>query len=76
VDCTDDSRVAWRLPPWPVRTSRAGKSYIVESIAKHPPSSDGTSWEYEVNWEGSDEKDNTWEREENMPKAKEMVKQY
>jgi hypothetical protein len=75
VDCTDDSRIAWRLPPAPVRTSRAGTSYLVESIAKHRPSSDGTSLEYEVKWKGWDEKDNTWEPEENMAKAKEMVQQ-
>ena len=52
---TDGSRIAWRLPPPPVRTSRAGTSYVVESITKHRPSSIGTSWEYEVNWEGWDE---------------------
>jgi len=76
VDRTDDSRNAWGPPPPPVWTSRAGTSYIAESIAKRRPSSDGTSWEYEVKWEGWDEKDNTWEPEENMAKAKEMVEQY
>ena len=76
VDRTDDSRIAWRAPPLPGLTSPAGTSYLVESIAKHRPSSDGTSWEYKVKWEGWDEKDNTWEPEENMAKAKEMVEQY
>jgi hypothetical protein len=76
VDRTDDSRMAWWPPHPPVRTSRAGTSYVVESIAKHRPSSDGTSWEYEVKWQGWDEKDNTWEPEDNMAKAKEMVEQY
>jgi len=76
VDLIDDSMIAWRPPPPPVRTSRGGTSYVVESIAKHLPSSEGNSWGYEVKWEGWDEKDNTWEAEENMAKAKEMVEQY
>jgi putative transposase len=76
IDRTDNSRIAWRPPPPPVRTSRAGTSYVVESIANHRSRSDGTGWEYEVKWEGWDEKDNTWEPEENMAKAKETVKQY
>jgi hypothetical protein len=76
VDCTDDSSVGWRPPPPPIRTCLAGTSYIIESIAEHRPSSDGTSWEYEVKWEGWDENDNTWEPEENMAKSKQMVKQY
>jgi hypothetical protein len=75
-DRTDDSRIAWQLPPPPIRTSHASTSYVVESIANHRPSSDGTRWEYKVKWEGWDEKDNTWEPEENMAKAKEMVEQY
>jgi hypothetical protein len=73
---TDDSRIAWRQPPPPVWTSRTGPSYVVESSAKHQPSSNGTSWEYEVKWECWDEKHNTWEPEENMAKSKGMVEQY
>ena len=76
VDRTDDSRIAWRPPPPSVQTSRAGTSYVVQSITNRRPSSEGTGWEYEVKWEGWDEKDNTWEPEDNMAKAKEMVKQY
>jgi hypothetical protein len=76
VDRMDDSRIAWRPPPSPVQTSRAGTSYVVESIAKHWPSSDGTSWEYEVKWEGWEGKDTTWEPEGNIANAREMVEQY
>jgi len=76
VEPTDDSRVAWRPPPPPVWTSRAGTSYVIESITNYRLSTDGTSWEYEVTWEGWDEKDSTWEPEENMAKVKEMVRQY
>jgi len=75
-DRTDDSTIAWRPPPPPERTNCAGPSYVVESIAKHRPSSDRTSWECEVKSECWDEKDNTCEPEENMAKAKEMVEQY
>jgi len=75
VDRTDDSTIAWWLPPPLVQTSRAGTSHVVESIAKHRPSSDRTSWDDEVKWEGWDEKDNTLEPEENMAKANEIVEQ-
>jgi hypothetical protein len=73
---TEDSRGAWGLPPAPAWDSRAWTSCFVESIAKHRPSSDKTSWEYKVKWEGWDEKDNTWEPEQNMAKAKQTVNQY
>jgi hypothetical protein len=51
-------------------------SHVVKLITKHQPSSDGTSGQYEVNGDGLDVKDNRWGPEENMAKAKEMVKQY
>jgi len=60
----------------PAITAGAGTSYVVQSIGNHRPSTEGTGWEYEVTWEDWDEKDNTWEPEDNMAKAKEMVKQY
>jgi len=75
VDHTDDSRIAWRPPPPPVRTSHTGTGYLIKSIAKQGPSSDGTSSEYEVTWQSWDEKDDTWEPKEIIAKAKEMVKQ-
>jgi len=76
VDCTDISRIARRPPPSLVRTRPAGTSYVIQSIANHRQSSEGTGWEYEVKWDGWDETHNTWEPEDNMAKAKEMVKQY
>jgi hypothetical protein len=48
--------------------------YVFQSIANHRPTSEGTGREYKVKWEDWDEKDNTWEPEDNMAKAKEMVK--
>jgi len=36
----------------------------------------GTGWDYEVKWEGWDEKDITGEPDENMAKPKEIVKEY
>jgi len=76
VDSTDNCRVVWRLPPPPVGTSRAGTSNVVQSIANHSESSEGTGWEYEVKWEGWNQKDNTWELEGTMAKANVMVKKY
>jgi len=76
VDRMDNSTVTWQPPPPPVRISHADTSYIVQSIANYCPSSKGTGWEYEVKWEGWDEKDNTLEPEENMTKPKEIVEQY
>jgi len=62
--------------PLPVQTSHPGTRYVVQSISNHCPSSEGTGWESEVTWEGWEEKNNTWEPEENMAKAKGMVEQY
>jgi hypothetical protein len=76
VDRTDHSTIASEPPPPPVWTSPEGTLYDVQSIAHHRPSSEGTGLEYEVKWESWDEKDNTWKPEDNMAKAKEMVKQY
>ena len=76
VDRTDISRIAWRLPPPLVQTGCAGTRYVVEYITKHRLSSDRTCWEYKVKWEGWDGKDNTWEPDENMAKAKQMLEQY
>jgi hypothetical protein len=69
VDCKDNSRATWRPPPQPELTSHMGTSYIVQLIANHHPSSDGTGWEYAVKSQEWDEKGNTWETEENMVNA-------
>jgi hypothetical protein len=45
-------------------------------MVNHHACCEGTGWEYEVKLEGWDVKDNTWEPDDNMAKAKEMVKQY
>jgi hypothetical protein len=34
---------------------------MVKSIVNPWPNDDGISWDYEVQWEYWDEKDNTWE---------------
>jgi hypothetical protein len=73
---TANSKASWYLLPPPVRTSQVGTSYFTEPIANHRASSDRTGWEYEVRWEGWNEKDITWEPEENITKAKVTVKQY
>ena len=51
-------------------------SYVIQSIAHHRPSSEGTAWEYEVKWKDCDKKNTTWELQGNMTKVKEMVKEY
>jgi len=76
IDHTDNCRVCWLPPPLPAGTRCAGRSYVVESVANHRHSSEGTSWEDLVKWEDWDKKDNRWELDKNMTKAKEMVKQY
>jgi hypothetical protein len=76
ADRTNEERI-YITPPSPVRTSRAGTSYVIEAIVGHRPNEDkeGT-WEYEVKWEGWDAKDNTWETEANLARAKAMLREY
>lgn len=75
-DYKDDSKVPWRPPPPPVRTSRVTRWDVIQSIANHCPSFQGTSWRYKLKLEGWDKKDDTWEPEEIMAKANKMVTQY
>lgn len=48
VDYLDDSRIARCPLPPSVQTSMADTPDVVQSIADHLPSSEGTGWEYEV----------------------------
>jgi len=72
----DDSRVAWWLPLQPVPPCHMGASYLMKSNPNHLPSSDRSSGKWEVNREGWDEKDDTWEPEKIMANANTKKRQY
>jgi hypothetical protein len=76
LDRTDNERI-YVTPPPPVRTSRTGTSYVIEAITAHRPDPDKKGkWEYLLKWEGWDTKDNTWEKEWDLARAKKMVQEY
>jgi len=76
VERTDHSSVIWLSLSLPVGTCHTHTSYLIESLKNLCPRTERTDWEYEVNWESWDAKNNTWEPEENMANAQEIVKDY
>jgi len=75
-DHTENCRIGWQPLPLLVRTRCGSTRHVIQSIPNHWPTTKGTSWEYKVNWKGWDAKNITWEAEENMVKANDLVKQY
>jgi hypothetical protein len=74
VDRTETQRI-YVTPSPPVRTSRTGTLYVIEAIVGHRKDEKG-AWEYFVKWEEWEAKDNTWEKEWALARAKQMLREY